>query len=328
MNIFSSSESSSSSSVSTEASNPNWEKEALHSLLNSYLSDKKAERYWKWIRRGFFIAFVLFIIILIVKETHSKPVSPIKAHTAMVTIEGEIAYDSPASASQIMQALSDAFDDKNAKAVVLLINSPGGSPVQAGIIHDEIKRLRQLHNKPVYAVVEDVCASAAYYVAAAADQIYVNKASLVGSIGVIMDGFGFTGTMKKLGVERRLVTAGKNKGFLDPFSPEKADERAHAQSLVNRIHQQFQQVVIEGRGDRLKNRKDLFTGLVWTGQEAVEKGLADDLKSLDDVAREVIGAKEIVDYTLRDNVAERIAKKFGASFGEAIVKSLSYQHVQ
>ena len=221
-----------------------------------------------------------------------------------------------------MAAVREAFEDEGAKALVLLINSPGGSPVQAGIINDEIRRLKALHKKPVYAVVEESCASAAYYIAVSADKIYVDKASIVGSIGVLMDGFGFTGLMDKLGVERRLMTAGENKGFLDPFSPQTAVQREYAQSMLNQIHQQFIDVVKQGRGERLKENAQTFSGLFWTGAQAIELGLADQLGSLDFVAREVVGATDIVDYTRRDNVAERLVKRFGAAMGEGAVRAV------
>ncbi len=205
---------------------------------------------------------------------------------------------------------------------MLLINSPGGSPVQAGIVNDEMKRLKALHRKPVYVVVEEACASAAYYIAAGADRIYVDKASIVGSIGVLMDGFGFVGLMDKLGVERRLMTAGENKGFLDPFSPQTDRHRVHAQQMLDQIHRQFIDVVKAGRGKRLKDTPELFTGLFWTGQQAVDMGLADQLANLDFVAREVIKAEELVDYTRRENVAERLAKRFGAAVGEGAIRAV------
>ena len=214
-----------------------------------------------------------------------------------------------------------AFEDEGAQAVVLLINSPGGSPVQAGIINDEIRRLKGKHNKPVYAVVEESCASAAYYIAVAADKIFVDKASIVGSIGVLMDGFGFTGLMDKLGVERRLMTAGENKGFLDPFSPQTEKQREFAQAMLDQIHQQFIAVVKAGRGKRLKETPEIFSGLFWSGQQAVEMGLADQLGNLDFVAREVVKAEEVVDYTRRDNVAERLVKRFGAAMGAGAIQA-------
>jgi protease-4 len=218
--------------------------------------------------------------------------------------------------------LRSAFEDKGALAVVLLINSPGGSPVQAGIINDEVRRLKALHNKPVYAVVEETCASAAYYIAVSADKIFVDKASVVGSIGVLMDGFGFTGLMDKLGVERRLMTAGENKGFMDPFSPQTEKQRVFAQAMLDQIHQQFISVVKAGRGARLKETPETFSGLFWTGQQAIDLGLADQLGGLDFVAREIIKAEDIVDYTRRENVAERLVKRFGASIGEGAVKAV------
>ena len=218
--------------------------------------------------------------------------------------------------------MRNAFEDKGSKAVVMLINSPGGSPVQAGIINDEIYRLKALHKKPIYAVVEDTCASAAYYIAVAADEIYVDKASIVGSIGVLMSGFGVTGLMEKLGIERRLMTAGENKGFLDPFSPQTEKHRAYTQGMLNQIHQQFIAVVKKGRGDRLKETPDTFTGLFWSGQQAVEMGLADSIGTVDFVAREIVKAPEVIDYTKRDNVAEKLAKRFGAALGEGAVKAL------
>ena len=206
--------------------------------------------------------------------------------------------------------------------MVLRINSPGGSPVQSGIVNDEIRRLKALHGKKVYAVVEEVCASGAYYIAAAADEIFVDKASLVGSIGVLMDGFGFSGAMDKLGIERRLITAGEHKGMLDPFSPQDDRQRALAQAMIDQIHRQFIEVVKQGRGERLKPDPAIFSGLFWNGEEAVRLGLADRFGNLDYVAREIVKAEDIVDYTPHENVAERLAKRFGASIGLGIVKAL------
>ena len=253
----------------------------------------------------------------------SPATSPSFPHTALVTIVGEISSDTEASAENVMASMRTALEDPGSKALVLLINSPGGSPVQAGLINDEITRLRALHNKPIYAVVEESCASAAYYIAAATDQIFVDKASLVGSIGVLMDGFGFTGLMDKLGVERRLMTAGENKGFLDPFSPQTAPQRVHAQAMLDQIHKQFIDVVKKGRGDRLKDSPGLFSGLFWSGQQAVDLGLADSLGSVDGVARDVVKAPDVIDYTQRENVAERLVKRFGVAVGEGSVRLLN-----
>jgi protease-4 len=243
-------------------------------------------------------------------------------HTALVDISGVISANSAASADKILGGLQAAFKDKNTKGVIVRINSPGGSPVQAGYINDEIRRLRGKHPEiPLYAVVEDICASGGYYIAAAADRIYVDKGSIIGSIGVLMDGFGFTGTMEKLGVERRLLAAGKNKGFLDPFSPIHDEQIAHAEIMLNDIHQQFIAVVRQGRGKRLKETPDMFSGLLWVGQKSIDLGLADALGSLEYVAREVIKAEDIVDFTQQENIAERFARRFGAASAETLLKS-------
>ena len=269
------------------------------------------------------LAWLVFFIALVWLALHrGTPTSDATVpHTAVVEIKGEIAEGADASAEFVNAALKAAFEDAGAKAVVLLINSPGGSPVQAGMMNDEILRLKAKHKKPVYAVVGETCASAAYYIAVAADNIYVDKASIVGSIGVLMDGFGFTGLMDKLGVERRLLTAGDNKGFLDPFSAQSDKQRAFAQTMLNQIHQQFITVVKNGRGQRLKETPDMFSGLFWSGQQAVELGLADQLGNLEYVAREVVKTDEIIDYTRRENVAERLAKRFGAAMGEGAMKA-------
>ncbi|RZL43307.1 MAG: S49 family peptidase [Variovorax sp.] len=301
---------------------PGWERATLEKLAFASLREQRAARRWKTFVRLAWLAFFIFLAWLGISRANTATATA-APHTAVVEIKGEIASGADASAEFVVAALKMAFEDAGAKGVVLLINSPGGSPVQAGIISDEIKRLRAKHDKPVYAVVEETCASAAYYIASATDAIYVDKASIVGSIGVLMDGFGFTGTMEKLGVERRLITAGENKGFLDPFSPMSDAQRAYAQQMLDQIHQQFIDVVKAGRGDRLKlDTPGLFSGLFWSGQRAIELGLADHVGNVDYVAREVIKAEEISDYTRRDNVAEKLAKKFGAAMGDASVRAL------
>ena len=294
-----------------------WERATLEKLVFATIREQQAARRWKMFTRFMWLA-LLGAIVWFVYSSAEVGTSTSTPHTAVVEIKGEIASDSEASAENIVAALRSAFDDEGAQAVVLLINSPGGSPVQAGIINDEITRLKGLHDKKVYAVVEETCASAAYYIAAAADNIYVDKASLVGSIGVLMDGFGFTGLMEKLGIERRLMTAGDNKGLLDPFSPQDESQRQFMQNLLAEIHTQFIDVVKKGRGDRLKETPETFSGLVWNGQQAVALGLADGLGNLDYVAREIVKAEELVDYTRRENVGLRLAKRFGASVGEGI----------
>ena len=308
--------------MSNSSREPGWERATLEKLAFAALKEQRSARRWKIFFRLAWLGLIAAVVFVALQQS-SSTTSKSAPHTAVVDIKGEIASGAEASAEFVVAAMRSALEDEGSQALVLLINSPGGSPVQAGIINDEIVRLKAKHNKPIYAVVEETCASAAYYIAAAADDIYVDKASIVGSIGVLMDGFGFTGTMEKLGVERRLLTAGENKGFLDPFSPQTETQRAYAQTMLNQIHQQFISVVKAGRGDRLKTTADTFSGLFWTGQQAVEMGLADQMGSLDYVAREVVKAEDIIDYTRRDNVAERLVKRFGAAVGLGAVKSLS-----
>lgn len=298
-----------------------WERQALNTLLSAMLSEQRTARRWKVFLRLMWLVLAGVLVWNLVSY-NAQAVSPTMTHTAMVAVKGEIADGTDASAENIIAAMRSALDDEGSRALVLVINSPGGSPVQAGLIYDEVRRLRKLHGKPIYAVVEESCASAAYYLASAADKIFVDKASIVGSIGVLMDGFGFTGLMDKLGVERRLMTAGENKGFMDPFSPQTAKQRTHAQAMLDQIHEQFITAVRQGRGERLKETPDMFSGLFWTGEQAVEMGLADGLSSLDGVAREVVQAADVIDYTRYENMAERLAKRFGAAIGEASVKAL------
>lgn len=302
-------------------SDPTWERQTLERLAFAVVAEQQAARRWRSFWRVIWLVVLGAGVWMAMSRTPSSAPSALP-HTAVIEIKGEIGSESDASSVNIIDSLRAAFDDVGAQAVVLSIDSPGGSPVQAGLINDEIFRLKALHKKPVYAVVGDTCASAAYYIAAAADEIYVDKASIVGSIGVLMDGFGFTGLMDKVGVERRLLTAGANKGFLDPFSPQTDKQRAHALEMLNEIHQQFIGVVKTGRGDRLKETPDMFSGLFWSGAQSIDMGLADGLGSVDFVAREIVKAEEIVDYTRKENVAERLAKRFGAAFAQTAVKSI------
>jgi protease-4 len=293
----------------------------LTEFAKQYMQDRRSERRWRAFYRLLWLGLALSLVWWALSQSHRMN-TPSTPHTALVEVRGEIAADADASAEVMLSALKSAFEDPGAQAVVLRINSPGGSPVQAGIVYDEIKRLKVKHGKKVFAVVEEMCASGAYYIAAGADEIYVDKASLVGSIGVLMDGFGFVGLMDKVGVERRLLTAGANKGMLDPFTAQDPKQRAFAQAMIDQIHQQFIAVVREGRGARLKETPDMFSGLFWNGEEAIKLGLADHFGNLDFVAREVVKAEEVIDYTPRDNVAERLAKRFGASVGAGAVKAL------
>jgi protease-4 len=299
-----------------------WERSVLEKLAFATLEEQRSARRWKiFFRFAFLLVMLLMAIGLL---TPSKAIQDVAGeHTALVQLEGEIAPGTMAAADVIVESLRAAFESVGSKAVVLRINSPGGSPVQAGIINDEIQRLKALHKKPLYVVVDEICASGGYYVAAAGDQIFVDKASLVGSIGVLMDGFGFTGLMDKLGVERRLLTAGKNKGFLDPFSPQNDQHKAHVEGMLKEIHDQFITVVKQGRGDKLKVQNgELFSGLIFTGEKSVVIGLADAFGSVDSVARDVVKAERLVDYTLQEGVLDRLGRRFGAAAGESIVKSL------
>ena len=307
--------------VTLNAKTIHWEREAIEKLLLADVRERRAARRWRIVRS--LLWMLLFGALIWLLFSDALPTStPATPHTAMVAIKGEIADEAEASAEFVLPALRSAMEDKGAQALVLLINSPGGSPVQAGLISDEIHRLRALHKKPVYAVVEETAASAAYYIASAADKIYVDKASIVGSIGVLINGFGFVDTLDKLGIERRLLTAGENKGFLDPFSPQSEAHKQHAQTMLEQIHRQFIDVVKKGRGERLKETPEMFSGLFWTGEQSVALGLADDFGSLDSVARDVVKAEKLVDFTNKKNLAERFAKRFGAAMGEGAVKAL------
>jgi protease-4 len=303
--------------------NPNWERQALEHLLLENLKETRKARRWKAVLRVLTLLVIVSVVIVVFDFHLPGRGIGVEKHTAMVTLEGEISSSSMANALDVNSSLIAAFENENSAGVVLRINSPGGSPVQAGMINDEIHRLRKLYpKKPFYVVVEEICASGGYYVAVAADQILVDKASIVGSIGVIMEGFGFTGLMDKLGVTRRMITAGSNKGMMDPFSKENPQQVEMMKIMIDEIHQQFIAVVKEGRGARLKESADLFSGRVWNGEQAVKIGLADGFGTVDTVARDVFKAPDILDYTMKENFAERVAKRFGAEVGAAAGKSL------
>lgn len=289
-----------------------WERKTLEKLAFAALQEQKAGRRWGIFFKS--LGFLYLLVLLFAFVDLGGEAAHESKHTALVNLEGVIEAKGDANAEKLVNALQEAFASKGSVGVILRINSPGGSPVQAGIINDEIKRLRAKYpNKNIYAVVEDLCASGGYYVAAATDKIYVDKASIVGSIGVIMGGFGFTGAMEKLGVERRMLTAGENKGFLDPFSPQDAKQNEFAQAMLTEIHKQFIDVVRKGRGNRLKETPEMFSGLMWTGAQSIALGLADEYGTVDTVARDVFKAEKVLDYSVKDNIAERFAKRLGAS---------------
>jgi len=298
-------------------SNPNWERQTIEKLALSAITEQKRSRRWGIFFKSLTFIY-LFVLLFYGMDWIGGSGKSSLDHTALIDIQGVIGSSDEVNADSVISSLEDAYESKHTKGVILRINSPGGSPVQAGIINDEIKRQRKLHPKiPVYAVVEDVCASGGYYIAVAADKIYVDKASIVGSIGVLMDGFGFTGAMQKFGVERRLMTAGQNKAMLDPFSPVNPKHQELAQNMLNQIHQQFITVVREGRGKRLKETPETFSGLFWSGESSIQMGLADAYGSSDYVAREVIKEENIVDFTSREGFADRFAKRLGASISQS-----------
>lgn len=307
-------------SPDTRSSEAPWARDTLEKLVFASLREQRAARRWGIFFKLAFLAYLLLIFYMMASPGVGGASKG--KHTALVEINGVIAADQAANADAIITGLRRAFDNADAAAVILRINSPGGSPVQAGYVNDELHRLRSAHpDKKVYTVITDLCASGGYYIAAATDEIYADKASIVGSIGVLMDGFGFVDTLGKLGVERRLITAGESKGFLDPFSPLKDSDMQHVRSMLEQIHSQFVEVVRKGRGDRLKDDGTLFTGLTWTGEESVRLGLTDGLASSSHVAREIVGAERIVDYTHRPPMFERFAGKLGGVFADSVLAS-------
>lgn len=305
-----------------------WERNVIRKLAESSLREQKRARRWGIFFKLLTFAYITTLLVLYTDAEISK--TSIGKHTALVEMNGVIADEEKASADNIVTALRDAFEDKNTAGVILRINSPGGSPVQSGYMYDEIKRLRSKYPKiPLYAVITDICASGGYYVASAADKIYADKASIVGSIGVRMDNFGFVDAMKKLGVERRTLTAGENKALFDPFAPVNETGKQHLQTLLDDIHQQFITAVKNGRGDRLKlDTAGLFTGLIWTGEQAKDIGLVDDLASASYVAREVIGEESVVDYTLQDDLLERLAGRVGVTLAQMLSKNTGHVNFQ
>lgn len=307
---------------STNRNEEGREKEILEKLVFSSLQEQRRTRYWSIFFKSLTFIYLYVLLFWGLGWLGEESVGISERHAALVDLRGEIKPDSMGSADNVNAALQKAFKDKNTAGVILRINSPGGSPVQAGYINDEIRRLRAEYPQiPLYAVVEDICASGGYYAAVAADKIFVDKASIVGSIGVILDSFGFTGTLEKLGIERRLLTAGENKSFLDPFSPTDPKQREHAQKMLAEIHQQFIQVVQQGRGERLKNTTEIFSGMLWTGQKSIDLGLVDALGSAEYVAREVIQVERIVDYTTKEGLAEHFAKRFGKMTANLLIET-------
>ncbi|MCX7162510.1 MAG: S49 family peptidase [Rhodocyclales bacterium] len=301
-----------------------WERKVLEKLALEAVAEQRRGRRWGIFFKLLGFGYLAVVLGLVVDWGQTEKLAEGAKFTALVNLNGVIKAKGDANAEHIISGLQAAFEDKHTAGVILRINSPGGSPVQSGIINDEMRRLRAAHPEiPLHVVVEDVCASGGYYVAAAADKIYVDKASIVGSIGVLMDGFGFTGTMEKLGVERRLLTAGESKGFLDPFSPQNEHHKDHAKQMLGEIHQQFIDVVRKGRGKRLKETPEMFSGLMWSGAKSIELGLTDGYGTVDSVAREVFKASDVRDFSVKQNFAEKFAKQFGADMAESMANVLT-----
>ena len=304
----------------------NWERDLISKVAMAAVVEQRRARRWGIFFKLLFFAYLLASLILVYMAMNGSSSMSSERHTAVISVDGLIAASTEASASKITTGLRAAFKNSDTAGVILRINSPGGSPVQAGQIYDEIMRLRKAHpDIPVYAVVTDVCASGGYYIAAAAQEIYANKASVVGSIGVRADGFGFVEAMQKLGIERRLYTAGDNKALLDPFAPQKPEDIQHMQGLLDEIHRQFIDAVKTGRGERLGKHRELFSGLVWTGSESVELGLVDGLGSLRYVAEELIGADKLRDYTLRSSWLDRILTRIKLRIGQWLYEESMYK---
>jgi protease-4 len=311
----------------TDPGTPEWERIALERVALQAIQEQRRARQWNALFKLLWFTFAFLVLAAMlgwIGRGESEPGSrtTLGKHTAVVDVEGVISAEDKASAERLIKGLNRAFKDANTAGVVVRINSPGGSPVQAGQVNDEIRRLRAKYPSiPLHAVVEDVCASGGYYIAVAADKIYVDKASIVGSIGVIAGGFGFVGAIEKLGIERRVYKSGDNKDFLDAFQPERAEERARMQALLKEVHEQFVKVVRDGRGKRLNETPEMFQGFFWTGEKSIELGLADAIGSTEFVAREVFQAEKLVNYTLEENYFEALSKRLGAALGETFVRA-------
>lgn len=298
-----------------------WERDILERTLQSTVVEHRRSRRWGIFWKTLFFGYVIFLTIMWFQGSKAKPV--LKEHVALIDMIGTIGQGQEIEADNVATSLRKAFEEPKVKAVILRINSPGGTPVQSAYIYDEIRRLRKKDSsKKVYAVITDICASGAYYAAAGADKIYANESSIVGSIGVLLPGFGFVDTMKKVGIEQRTIASGKNKTFLDPFSPQNPEQVQFALGLLNEVHQQFINAVKDGRGDRLKENSEIFTGLFWTGKDALKLGLIDGFGSAGYVAREVVGVKDVIDYTTSRNFFDKLTSKMGSSISKSLVAEL------
>ena len=305
-----------------ENKDKNWEKQTIEKIAMESLLQQKSSRRWGILFKVVSLIYLGWVLFFVLSSSNSSTMAT-GNFTALINLNGEIGTDLEISATNVKSSLKEVYENPGTKALILAINSPGGSPVQSGIINDEISRYKLLHPEiPVYAVVEDICASGGYYIAVAADKIFVDKASIVGSIGVLMNGFGFDKAIKNLGIERRLITSGENKAILDPFLPVNPEQREYMQNLLKEVHNQFITVVKEGRGNKLAPNQDIFSGLFWSGESAIKLGLADGYGDIDLVAREVVGHEKIINFTTQSNFADRFAKKLGASIGSSFRKDI------
>ena len=300
-----------------------WEREVLEKLVMASVTEHRRARRWGIVFKSLLLAYAVVALWLIAEPLSGRKHSDSGQHTAVISVAGPIVDGAETNADNIIEGLRAAVESKGTKGIILKMNTPGGSPVQAAYVYQEIRRLKQEKpDLPIHAVVSDLCASGGYYIASAADKIFVSPSSVVGSIGVIMNGFGFVDAMKNLGIERRLMTAGEHKAILDPFTQVNPAEKSHIQGLINDVHRQFIDAVKQGRGERLKENPDLFSGLVWTGDESIRLGLADQIGDVRSVAKEVIGAKELVDFTTQERLIERLSHRIGASFGQSVAEML------
>ena len=301
-----------------ENQDKSWEKQTIEKIAMESLIHQKNSRRWSNFFKLISLIYIGWVLFFVLTSSNSSTIAT-GDFTALITLNGEISADSEVSAINIKSSLKEVYDNPGTKALILSINSPGGSPVQSGIINDEIVRYKSLHPQiPVYAVIEDICASGGYYIAVAADKIFVDKASIVGSIGVLMNGFGFDKVIEDLGIERRLLISGENKAILDPFLPVQPKQKKFIEELLKEVHNQFIDVVKKGRGNKLAQNPEIFSGLFWSGESAIKLGLADNYGDIDLVAREIVGHEKVVDFTTQSNFADRFAKKLGASIGSTL----------
>ena len=301
-----------------ESQEKSWEKQTIEKIATDSFLHQKNSRRWSIFFKLVSLIYIGWILFFVLTSSNSSTIGT-GDFTALITLNGEIGVGSEVSAINVKSSLKEVYDNPGTKALILAINSPGGSPVQSGIINDEIVRYKSLYPQiPVYAVIEDICASGGYYIAVAADKIFVDKASIVGSIGVLMNGFGFDKVIENLGIERRLLTSGENKAILDPFLPVQPKQREFIQALLKEVHNQFIDVVKKGRGNKLAQNPEIFSGLFWSGESAIKLGLADNYGDIDLVAREIVGHEKVVDFTAQSNFADRFAKKLGASIGSKL----------